>query len=77
MEFLGVEGKGLVEPGMKTNRNTKHWHLYRAFVIDKLLKYIIGNIYFMWVGVLPACMSVHHIHAVPVEARTGHLILSE
>jgi hypothetical protein len=27
------------------------------------------------VGVLPTCMSMHCVHAVPVEARRGHQIL--
>ena len=30
--------------------------------------------YFMYVGILPACMSVHHVHAVPAEARRGSWI---
>jgi hypothetical protein len=25
-------------------------------------------------GILPLCMSVHHVHAVPAEARRGHQI---
>lgn len=31
VEFLGVEGMGLVDPGVKTNENMKYWSLYRAF----------------------------------------------
>lgn len=28
----------------------------------------------MCVGILPACMSVHYMYAVPSEARRGHQI---
>jgi hypothetical protein len=27
--------------------------------------------YFMYIGVLPACVSVHHLCAVPLETREG------
>ena len=30
--------------------------------------------YFMCMCVLPACLSLHHRHAAPMEARSGHLI---
>lgn len=30
--------------------------------------------FYMCSGVLPACMSMHHMHAVPIEARRGHRI---
>lgn len=26
----------------------------------------------MCLGISPVCMSVHHVHAVPVEIRRGH-----
>ena len=33
------------------------------------------SFYFMCMGVLPACVSVYHVHIVSIEARRGHLIL--
>ena len=29
------------------------------------------NFYFMYMGVLPACIFVNHMHVVPKEARRG------
>jgi hypothetical protein len=33
--------------------------------------------YLMHMGVLVAWMSVHHVHALPSEAREGHWITQE
>lgn len=32
------------------------------------------DFYFMCMGILPAYMSVHHVSAVPEEAKNGHWI---
>lgn len=32
--------------------------------------------YLKYAGVLPACVSMHHLHAVPVEVRRGLYILT-
>ena len=32
------------------------------------------KIVFLYMECLPVCMSVHHMHAVPMEARRGHQI---
>lgn len=35
---------------------------------------VFFNLYFMCTIVLPACMSVYHIHATPLKVRKGHPI---
>ena len=43
---------------------------------SSLLSFFISDfIYFYFMCVLPACMSVHYMHAVPMEARRGRRIL--
>lgn len=31
--------------------------------------------YFMFMGILSVCVSVHQMHAVPTDARSGSMIL--
>ena len=46
-----------------------------AHLSTVLFKRKFKFIFLMCMGVLPACTSVYHVHAVPMEARKGCWIL--
>lgn len=50
---------------MNTGRDTGVYAIYTDF-LDLFIS--------THISVLPACMFVHHVHAMPTEARRGHQI---
>ena len=60
--FMDTEFKQLIV-------SLEHCEIYWAQLPD------LFYIYFICMNVLLLCVSVHHVHAVLVEARKGHQIL--
>lgn len=45
-------------------------HLFINSHINDKIYYLNYFLFYVYVSVFPACMSVHHVHTVSVEARS-------